>query len=93
MALSLVAVATPSTAGEPTLSPDQAREVARQFAERNVAGFSAEWTLVTDQRVSHSDGDALRLLRWRPADAAWPGAPRRRCPTSSASGSTPASAR
>jgi hypothetical protein len=61
----LDAVGIPTTSGEISLTTEQARDAARQFVSDNVTGFSSDWRLVTDEAVSHLDGDALRLLRWR----------------------------
>ncbi|MGP3947875.1 PepSY domain-containing protein [Streptomyces sp. 7N604] len=65
----LDAVGTPTTSGEVTLSADQAREAAQRFVQAGVPGFSADWTLVTDEAASHLDGDALQLLQWRTVEA------------------------
>ncbi|MBT2404929.1 hypothetical protein J7F00_15555 [Streptomyces sp. ISL-21] len=65
----LDAVGTPTTSGETSLSPERARETALRFLQDNVAGFSADWQFVDDEAVSHLDGDALRLLRWRAVEA------------------------
>jgi peptidase YpeB-like protein len=70
----LDAVGTPTTSGATTLSDEQARETALRFVQDNVAGFSASWQLVADEAVSHLDGDALRLLRWRAVQAGQAGA-------------------
>ncbi|MDG9715222.1 PepSY domain-containing protein [Streptomyces sp. DH24] len=61
----LDAVGTPSTEGEVRLSAADARTAAQDFAKANVPGFGPDWRLVTDEPVSHIEGDALRLLRWR----------------------------
>ncbi|WDV53456.1 hypothetical protein PV963_25370 [Streptomyces coeruleorubidus] len=61
----LDAVGTPSTEGEVTLSAAEARTAAQDFAQTNVPGFGPDWRLVTDETVSHVEGDAVRLLRWR----------------------------
>lgn len=60
------AVGTAASTGEVTLSAAQARAAAYRFASDNVAGFSADWALVTDEPVSHLAGDTVQLLRWRP---------------------------
>lgn len=70
----LDAVGTPTTSGDVALSADQARAAAQRFAEANVPGFTADWRLLTDEAVSHLDGDALRLLRWRTVEAGQAGA-------------------
>lgn len=70
----LDAVGTPTTSGEIALSADEAREVAQRFVRANVTGFSTDWRLVTDEAVSHVDGDALQLVRWRTVEAGMAGA-------------------
>lgn len=65
----LDSVGTPTTSGEITFSADQAREAAQRFVHDNVTGFSADWQLVTDEAVSHLDGDVVLLLRWRAVEA------------------------
>lgn len=61
----LDAVGTPSTEGEVTLTAAQARAAAAEFAAANVPGFGTDWRLTADETVSHIEGDAVRLLRWR----------------------------
>lgn len=61
----LDAVGTPSAEGEVTLTAAEARTAAEDFAKANVPGFGTHWRLVADETVSHTEGDAVRLLRWR----------------------------
>lgn len=70
----LDAVGTPTTSGTVSLSPDEAREAAQRFAQANVPGFTTDWRLVTDEAVSHLEGDAVQLLRWRTVEAGRAGA-------------------
>jgi Peptidase propeptide and YPEB domain. len=67
------AVAVPSTSGEVTLTDTQATQAAEAFAARNTAGFANDWKLVEHTQVSHVEGDAITLLRWRPLTAGHPG--------------------
>ncbi|SFC22383.1 hypothetical protein [Streptomyces aidingensis] len=74
----LDAVGTPSTAGPVRLSAEGARLAARRFAEAQVPGFGSGaddgWLLTADEPAGHLDGDALRLLCWRPLWSGVPGA-------------------
>ncbi|WP_443321472.1 PepSY domain-containing protein [Streptomyces sp. 7N604] len=70
----LDAVGTPTTSGDTALSAGEARAEAQRFIQANVPGFSSDWRLVTDEAVSHLDGDALQLLQWRTVEAGRAGA-------------------
>ncbi|MFF3286208.1 hypothetical protein [Streptomyces sp. NPDC003023] len=63
-------VGTPTTEGDVRLDAEETRAAAERFVERNVAGWDASRQLVTEEPVSHLEGDALTLLTWRPVDAA-----------------------
>lgn len=70
----LDAVGAPTASGEITFSAEQARAAAQRFAQANIPGFAADWELIADEAISHLDGDALQLLRWRTVQAGRAGA-------------------
>ncbi|WP_409468678.1 PepSY domain-containing protein [Streptomyces sp. HC307] len=67
-------VGTPSTSGEALLGAAEVRAAAEEFVGRNVAAWGPDWELVAEEAISHVEGDAVTLLRWRPTEAGHPGA-------------------